>query len=191
MKVSKAMYLGGMAAGYIVGIILVFMGIGAAIMGAAGSKSEATANVAAAGGMGFALLGVACMIGAGVLYLMLLYKAWTAINDGQQRTSPTAAALLMLVPFFNLYWMFQAVWGWSQDYNKYVARHNLTAAPKMNEQMFLFQPIAMLACIVPIVGGLAALAHLVLVFLNGSSMIDGINAITGGTGAALGAAAGR
>ncbi|HTK95421.1 MAG TPA: hypothetical protein VL382_07255 [Terriglobales bacterium] len=196
MKLSKGMYLGVMAGGYIVGIILVFMGVGAAFLGAATAGNNSDANSAAAGaaafgGFGLSMLGFLCMLASGVAYLMLIFKAWTAINDGQQRTSPLAAALLLLIPLFNLYWMFQAVWGWAQDYNKYIARHNVAGAPQMNEQMFLFQPIALIACIVPLVGALAALAHLVLLFLNASKMIDGVNAIVGGAPVAMAAAASK
>jgi hypothetical protein len=188
------MYFGIMAGGYILGVILVFMGMGTAILGAASAGQDpnspsAAGGLAAAGGMGLAMLGFVCMLAAGAAYLHLIFKAWTAINDGQQRTSPMAAALLMLIPLFNLYWMFQAIWGWAQDYNKYIARHNVAGAPQMNEQMFLFQPISLIACIVPLVGAIAGLAHLVLLFINASKMIDGMNAITGGTPAAMAAGA--
>src|SRR5688572_3268734 len=39
---------------------------------------------------------------------VLLYKSWAAIRDGEARTSPAAAVGLSFVPFFNLYWIFQA-----------------------------------------------------------------------------------
>lgn len=195
-QLSKGMYFGVMIGGYLVGIVLVFMGMGTAILGAASAGSDtnpsAAGGAAAVGGFGLAMLGIVCMLAAGVAYLHLIYRAWSAINDGQQRTSPAMAAVLLIIPLFNLYWMFQAIWGWAQDYNKYVARHNLTTAPKMNEQMFLFQPIALIACIVPLVGIVAALAHLVLLFINASSMIDGANFILGGGAPApMAAAAGQ
>jgi hypothetical protein len=184
MRVNKGVFLGAMGGGIVLGIILIFIGIGAAILGAAGAGSsgdsdaaQGAATAAAAGGMGIAMLGYLCFLGAGIAYLVLIYKAWSAINDGQQRTSPMLATLLLLIPLWQLYWMFQAIWGWSQDYNKYIARHNLANAPKMNEQMFLFQLIAHLACIIPLVNILAGLALIVLWFLNASKMCDGINAI--------------
>src|SRR4051794_25234400 len=180
MKISKTLFLGIMGGGLVAGVVLVFLGIGAAIMGAAAAgNNESNANAAAAGGMGIALLGYFCFFLVGVAYLVLIFKAWTAINDGQQRTSPILAALLLLIPLFSLYWVFQSVYGWSQDYNKYIARHNVAGAPKMNEQLFLFQCISLVACIIPFVNLIAGIAHLVLLFMNTAKMIDGINAIGG------------
>jgi hypothetical protein len=184
MRVNKGIFLGAMGGGIVLGMILVFVGIGAAILGAAGAGSsgdsdaaQSAATAAAAGGMGIAMLGYLCFLGAAVAYVVLLYKAWSAINDGQARSTPGKAVGFLFIPFFNLYWIFQAIWGWAQDYNKYIARHNLVNAPKMNEQMFLFQPISQLAAIIPLLGILAALAHIVLLFLNASKICDGINAI--------------
>jgi hypothetical protein len=135
------------------------------------------------------MLGYVCFLAAGITYLVLLYKAWSAINDGQARTTPGAAVGFLFIPLFNLYWMFQAVWGWAQDYNKYIARHNVAGAPHMNEQLFLFQPITQLASVVPLVNFLAAPANLVLLFMNASKMIDGVNAIGSGAPQAMAAAA--
>jgi hypothetical protein len=178
MKVSKGMFLGIMIGGLVIGVVLIVIGIGAAIMGtAAAGNNENSANVAAAGGMGIAFLGYACFFAVGVTYLVLLFKAWTAITDGQQRTTPILASLLMIIPLWQLYWQFVAVYGWSQDYNKYIARRGLTGAQPMNEQLFMFQCIAQIVCIVPFINFLAGPVLLVLLFINAAKMCDGINAI--------------
>ena len=44
---------------------------------------------------------------------------WAAIQDGYARTTPGKAIGFMFIPFFNIYWMFQAIWGYSKDYNNF------------------------------------------------------------------------
>jgi hypothetical protein len=95
----------------------------------------------------------------------------------------------MVIPILNLVWGFIGVWGWAKDYNKYVTRHNLNV-PKMTEGLFLAQPICLLCSIIPLVGAIAGLGHLVLFFLNAAKMCDGVNALSAAPMAA-GAAAGR
>ena len=191
MKVSKGLYLGVMAAGLVVGMVLIFLGIGSTIMGAIAAQqqgSQTGANVAAAGGMGLVLLAALCFIIAGATYVTLVFKAWSAIQDGQAAWSPAAGAIPLIIPIINLVWGFIGVWGWAKDYNKYIARNNKNV-PKMAEGLFLAQPICLLCSIIPIVGALAGLGHLVLLFVNASKMCDGINALAGG--ASMAAAAGR
>jgi hypothetical protein len=191
MKVSKGMYLGLMAAGMVGGIVLVFIGMAAAIGGAMSVQqggSQSGAQAAAAGGMGIAMLGYACFLVAGIVNLVLLYKAWSAINDGQARSTPGKAVGFLFIPIFNLYWMFQAIWGWAQDYNKYTVRHNVNV-PKMPEGLFMAQSICLICSIIPFLGVLAALGHLILVFVNASKICDGINALAGAQPMAMGATA--
>ena len=192
MKLSKGLYLGVIAGGFIVGFVLVFLGMGSAIMGAIAAQNQGSqtgANAAAAGGMGLAMLGFLCMLVALVMYVVLVFKAWSAIQDGQASWSPAAAAIPLVIPILNLVWGFIGVWGWAKDYNKYVTRHNLNV-PKMAEGLFLAQPICLLCSIIPFVGVIAGLGHLVLFFLNASKMCDGVNALSSAPMAA-GAAAGR
>lgn len=56
---------------------------------------------------------------------LLLYRCWQVIQDGQARTTPIQAVVYLLVPVFNLYWLFPAVAGFSADYNRYLQRHRL------------------------------------------------------------------
>ena len=146
-------------------------------------------NAIMAGGMGIFALAMLCFLATAVTYIILVFKAWSAIQDGQAAWSPAAAAIPLIIPLLNIIWAFIAVWGWAKDYNKYVTRHNLNV-PKMTEGMFLAQPICAICSIIPLVGALAALAHLVLIFVNASKMCDGVNAIAGAPMAA-GAAAGK
>ena len=130
MKLSKRFYVGSMVAGPVVGVVLfglAFIMTMAGIGAGAGQGSHSPGDVGVVFGAG---LGVLAFLSLGlgaiysiVVYYVLLYKAWTAIQDGHARTTPAAAVGLMLVPMFNLYWQFQAIWGFAVDYNKYVSRH--------------------------------------------------------------------
>jgi hypothetical protein len=52
------------------------------------------------GSMGLAWLAI--LYGA-VVQMMLIYNAWSAINDGQARTTPGKAVGFLLIPLFNIY----------------------------------------------------------------------------------------
>lgn len=65
-------------------------------------------------------------IGAAVtLFAMLLYRMWAVLQDGHARTTPDKAVGFLFIPFFNLYWVFVAVYGLAVDLNAYVRRHRV------------------------------------------------------------------
>jgi hypothetical protein len=175
MKLSKTFYLGSILGAPIVAVAIVVMGFIGAIGGAvSGSETAAQAGIGAMFGvMGLAWL---LMLYGLAVQLMLIYKAWSAIQDGQARATPGKAAGFMLIPLFNLYWMFQAIYGYAQDYNKYIARHGHNVPP-LQENLFLFYPISVVACIIPLVNMVAGLAALVLAILVAVKIIDSVNAL--------------
>lgn len=181
--VSKNMFLAVIGGGYVVAIALMIMAVMAFIGGAAAAENQGqdsgAAQVAVASGMGMFMLALACMIVPVVAFFVLIYKAWAAIDDGQARTTPLAAVLLLLIPFFNWYWIFQAIWGWAQDYNKYNARHNV-GGEAMSEGLFIAYAIC---CLVFLPGAL------VLMFVVVAKMCDGINAIAAAPPQAMAATA--
>jgi hypothetical protein len=65
------------------------------------------------------------LVGALVLFYVLLYKAWNQIQDGHARTSAGKAVGFLFIPFFNLYWLFVAIYGLAWDLHNYVARRRL------------------------------------------------------------------
>ena len=71
-----------------------------------------------------------------VVFVVFVYKAWKAIQDGQARTSAGKAAGFLLIPFFNIYWLFQAIWGFAKDYNRFLGRNEL-AGSKLPEKLYL------------------------------------------------------
>jgi len=65
------------------------------------------------------------LVGALVLFYVLLYKAWNQIQDGHARTSASKAVGFLFIPFFNLYWLFVAIYGLAWDLHNYVVRRRL------------------------------------------------------------------
>ena len=60
-----------------------------------------------------------------VLFLIILYRNWQLIQDGYARTTPGRAVGFLFIPFFNLYWIFEAFPGLVHDTNAYIQRHGL------------------------------------------------------------------
>jgi len=112
-----------------------------------------------------------------VFQLVLLYRLWEAIQDGRAQTTPGAAVGLLFVPFFNLYWIFQAYWGWTQDYNRLRESRGLRMLRPAPEGL------AMSFCVFAVLGGLPfvgivlMLVGMVLGLLFFSSAIDAVNAL--------------
>jgi len=131
----------------------------------------------------FVSLGFSCMamIGGTVSAVMsniLIYKLWATIQDGPARTTPGKAVGFLFIPFFNLYWVFQAVWGWSVDFNKYTAERGI-AARRVPEGMALTLCII---AVIPYVNILASPVTLVISWIFLSRAIDGANAVRSARG---------
>ena len=106
-----------------------------------------------------------------VVNLILLYKAWESIQDGHARTGPCKAIGFLFIPFFNLYWIFRAYWGFALDYNSYISRHGITAAHRLPDGLFLAFCISVLLSWLPFV----ALANLIIYGVIISNICDGVN----------------
>ncbi len=102
-----------------------------------------------------AVLGIILLLYAGVVALVWCYKIWNTIQDDYVRTTPGKAIGFLFIPFFNLYWAFQATWGFAKDYNSYLSRHGLSAS-KLPEKLFLAYCI--LALITTLAAGVLSLA---------------------------------
>jgi hypothetical protein len=72
----------------------------------------------------FALIG---LISGWVCFLVLLYRAWAVIQDGRAATTPGRAVGFLFIPFFNVYYIFVAVWGLARGLNRFVRRYDLDA----------------------------------------------------------------
>ena len=184
MKLSKKFYVGSMVAGPVIGIGFLMIGfvfglIGAGVSqsGPRGADASAPFAVGMAGMWFFALLAiVGGSVYSVVVYYVLLYKAWSSIQDGHARTTPAQAVGFMFIPFFNVYWMFQAIWGFAVDYNKYIERHRL-AVSRLPDGLFLTANILHFAMIIPFVNIAVAFVLLGIHLAVVAKMCDGVNAL--------------
>ncbi|KAF0110032.1 MAG: hypothetical protein FD147_1907 [Chloroflexi bacterium] len=64
-------------------------------------------------------------IASAVLFYIILYRSWKLIQDGYARTTPGKAVGFLFIPFYNFYWIFQALPGLTRDTNAYIQRHAL------------------------------------------------------------------
>ena len=86
-----------------------------------------------------------CLLPGLVMQLVLVYRIWQAIRDQYARTSPLKAVLLLLLPVFNLYWLFHVVPGYATDFNRFVERHRI-------DTPILSQNLILAAIVIPGVG---------------------------------------
>ncbi len=103
----------------------------------------------------FAMVGGLIGIYAFVVLAILIYKMWKAIPQTVARTTPGKAVGFLFIPVFDLYWWFQALWGWSQDWNSYAAKSE-GKLPRMSEGLPL--SIAVFSAISGSIGTIAAIA---------------------------------
>ncbi len=168
-RLSKAFYLGSIAGGLGLGVLVLLITV-VLMVGLGGNISEDEAAIAIVPAMLFMFYG-------GVVMLVLWYKAWAAIQDGHARATPGKAIGFLFIPLFNLYWAFQAIWGWAKDYNAYTARHGVTNAPKMPEGLFLLYVIFCFTTWIPILGMLLLVANFVIAIIMVGKICDGVNAL--------------
>ncbi|MCI0489957.1 MAG: hypothetical protein L0229_25470 [Blastocatellia bacterium] len=166
-KLSKVFYLGSAVA---VPIILMMMAILIPVFYRARDPDDRS------------FMNLMALIPVLLLYLavvtcILFYRMWAAIQDGHARTSPGKAVGFLFIPFFNLYWAFQAIWGFAQDYNLYLDRQGIDAK-KLPEGLFLTYVILCLTTWVPVIGPVLFAANLMFVLpVMVSKICDAINAL--------------
>ena len=71
------------------------------------------------------LSGVLFLVVHVVVTFLVIWRMWSAIQDGHARTTPGKAIGFLFIPFFNVYWIFQVWGGFPADYNKYSERYRL------------------------------------------------------------------
>lgn len=180
-RVSKGLYLGGYIAANVIGFILFFiggfsLGLGGVMAEDGGQSETAGVVMAGVGGMMF-LMGALVLLFGTVLWFILIYKMWAAIQDGGfARTTPGKAIGFMFIPFFNLYWIFQAIWGFSKDYNAKIEAQQIDTK-YLPEGLFLAACILPLCGIIPFVSWLASIANVVVMIICVNFICDAINAL--------------
>ncbi len=126
----------------------------------------------------FTSIGIAGVIGifGSIVFLVLTYRMWNAIQDGHARTTPGRAVGLLFVPFFNLYWFFQAYPGFAIDFNSFAHRHSLNA-PRLPTGLFVAYGAFAICSAIPVIGWLFVAANFFVMLAMISKICDAVNSI--------------
>jgi hypothetical protein len=165
-KVSKGLFLGSVGIGFGIATVLVIL---------------ANVRIRTGSSQGVLLLfGLSCipMLYGAIFMVVLWYKSWAAIQDGHARTTPGKAIGFLFIPFFDFYWLFQAVWGLSKDFNAYLQRNSIPA-PRLPEGVFLAYCILCFTTWIPILGLVLLVVNCIMALIMVSALCDGINAVAG------------
>jgi hypothetical protein len=60
-----------------------------------------------------------------IIGLVFHYRAWKAIQDGFASTTPAKSVAYLFIPLFNIYWLFRTLYGYANDFNEYISRHDI------------------------------------------------------------------
>ena len=170
---------------YVIGLFVFGGGAIAAQQSGSQNPQEAMAKMTAMsqGMMGWGLLclivfviGYAAEIYSGVIGFILLYKMWSALQAGPVRVRPGKAVGLLFIPFYNFYWVFQAILGWAQDYNAFIAQRGIDG-PQAPEGLAKTICILALVGAVPCIGLLVLPVVFILALVFDSKAIDCVNAL--------------
>ena len=107
---------------------------------------------------------------------VMLWKMWSAIQDGNARATPGKAIGFLFIPFFNVYWVFQVWGGFPRDYNNYVDRQRL-AVPHLSAGVFTAYPVIILLTAIPFLGIIAVLVNMFLFVAIIGRTCDAVNAL--------------
>ena len=124
------------------------------------------ALVAAAAGLCIAL----------VMIFLMTYVMWRTIQDGHARMTPRQAVLYNFIPGFNLYWLFQCIWGFSKDANAYIKRNRIQVK-RLPERVFFWYVVLWLISAVPYLGLVTVPICIILVTVIISTTWDVLEAI--------------
>jgi hypothetical protein len=134
------LFMGGIAL-VIIGVLLI-LNVASSVANAEGAANGEISG-AQAGGAGAGLLVVFLGFFLNTLsfipFYIYLYRAWFCLQPGGlARTTPGKAIGFLFIPFYNLYWMFQAINGLASDWNRTVSTYgDLKMVPKLSEGVFL------------------------------------------------------
>ena len=113
-------------------------------------------------------------ISAAVLSLIILHRAWTAIQPlrhilPSERNMPTPgkAAGFLFIPFFNLYWVFVAYYGLAKRANRLLADRGSNVRPANDGLALTFAILSVSSVLagVPLLGVIYAIIFLVIAYL--------------------------
>ena len=152
------------------GILSVFISAGLS----AGRESIHPTSVILAR-LGFAGFGIWCW--GYILSLIYLHRMWSIIQDGHARTTAGKAVGFLFIPFYSLYWAFQAYWGLAVDYNRFIARHQVELQ-RLPEGLLLAFSILNILFYIPFVNLLTIPAMWIISMILYSYICNVINAFS-------------
>ncbi len=129
--------------------------------------------------IGFGMVGMILLLVAAILGFICIYRAWCCLQPGGARTTPGKAVGFLFIPIFQLYWIFVAYHGWSQDWTRIQASHgNLAGMPRVSPPLFLATLITGFCIIIPILNLIAILAYPILYLIMMAQMHKVVNAMS-------------
>ena len=112
--------------------------------------------------------GLLCAVGAGlsiwltVLSCIYVYRMWRMLPGSYARTTPGKAVGFCFIPFFNFYWFFVAVHGWSKDYNRFIGETGRTHIDRTPEGLFLAMCILTVVGAIPFINYVLAIPNVII-----------------------------
>lgn len=83
-----------------------------------------------------------------IVIFLFTYQMWSYIQDGHARMNPTKAVLYNFIPLFQLYWLYQCIWGFSIDCNAYMHRNGISS-PQIQSSIAIVYVTAWLLSPIP------------------------------------------
>ncbi|HKQ72923.1 MAG TPA: hypothetical protein VJ810_04285 [Blastocatellia bacterium] len=111
-----------------------------------------------------------------IVFMVLTYKMWGAIQDGYARTSPGRAIGMLFVPFYNFYWVFQVYRGFAEDFNSFSFRYSINA-PLLPAGLFTAYGTLIICGVIPFVGWFFVAANFFVLLAMISKICDAVNSI--------------
>jgi len=172
-RTSAALYAGSMAGGQVLGLLFLIAGM---VVLALNNDSYSSSDSAIPIAVVLCLVGALLALCGAIFYLIVIYKAWASIQDGHARTTPGKAVGFLFIPFYNFYWVFQAIPGFADDYNAYLDRAKIPAPP-MGRGLLQILAVLQLLSVIPVVGSLLALVVLPMSWAAVVKFCAAINAL--------------
>jgi len=128
--------------------------------------------------IGVATVGMILLLISAILGFICIYRAWCCLQPGGAQTTPGKAVGFLFIPFFQLYWIFVAYHGWSQDWTRIQASHgNLAGMPRVSPPLFLATLITGFCIIIPVLNLITILAYPILYLIMMAQMHKVVNAM--------------
>jgi type II secretory pathway pseudopilin PulG len=175
-RMSKLFFLASIL-GLIVVNVLLLISFGIFVLFQTTDKSRADAEgwIVAASAALVVVLGLSFLYEV-VVTCLLVHQMWSAIQDGQARTTPGKAVGFLFIPFYSLYWVFVAYRGFAQNYNALLERRQLTL-PRLPIGLYTAFAVLTVTAGIPYLGCLALLPIVVVFPILAAKTCDAVNAL--------------